>query len=168
MNATETPTAKEAAPTAEIIQLPIAQKDGRRAEAKYGKPVMSHGYVVLPKLLFEVQAHLKISPTAFNVLLHLVMHWWDAGEAPYPAIATIARRMSKSPRSLFRYFDELEAAGLVQRVARYKGVKAQTSSYYHLTGLAAKLKTIEPAMRKAKKFKGKRLAEAETPPKDAA
>jgi len=154
--------------TAEIIKLPLSAKDKRRAEAKYGNAVMAHGFTILPNLIFEAQAHLKISPTAFNVLLHLVMHWWEAHEAPHPSIKTIARRMAKSPRSLFRYFDELEAAGLIQRVARYRGAKAQTSSAYVLTGLADKLKSVEPEIAKAKKFKSKRLEKAEEAPSSAA
>lgn len=90
------------------------------------------------------------------------MHWWDAHEAPHPAIKTIARRMNKSPRSLFRYFDELEAAGLIRREARYKGQKAQTSSAYILTGLTAKLREVEPQFKAAKQFKSKRMEKAET------
>jgi hypothetical protein len=71
--------------------------------------------------------------------------------------------MGKSPRSLFRYFDELEAAGLVKRQARFKGQKAQTSSAYVLTGLATKLRVdVEPAIAAGKKFKGKRMEKAET------
>lgn len=151
-------------PEGQVIALPIAPKDRRRAETKYGKAVMAHGFTVVPNLLFQAQAHLKISPTAFNVLLQLVMHWWDAHEAPHPAIGTIARRMNKSPRSLFRYFDELEEAGLVQREARFKGQKAQTSSAYILTGLAAKLRELEPQFKAAKKFKDKRMEKAETIP----
>jgi AraC-like DNA-binding protein len=152
-------------PTAEIIELVLPKKDQRQAETKYGKAVMSHGFTILPKLLLEGQAHLKISPTAFNVLLHLIYHWWDVSEAPRPAINTIARRMGKSPRSLFRYFDELEEAGLLQREARFRGEKAQTASAYRLTGLIEKLREIEPGIAKGKKFKGKRVAEAETPAK---
>lgn len=148
----------------QVIALPIARKDKRRAEAKYSKAVMAHGFTVVPNLLLQGQAHLKISPTAFNVLLHLIMHWWDAHEVPHPRIGLIARRMNKSPRSLFRYFDELEKAGLVQREARYKGHKAQTSSAYVLTGLTEKLRQIEPDMTKAKKFKNKRMEMAETAP----
>ena len=156
-----------AAPTAEIIPLvapggaTLAAKDKRRAEAKYGKPVMSHGYTVLPNLLLQAQAKLQISPTAFNVLLHLVMHWWDADEAPHPSIALVARRMNKSPRSLFRYFDELEGAELIQREHRFRGKKQQTSSAYVLSGLVAKLKEVQPEIAKAKKYKGKRLEKAE-------
>ena len=159
---------KPTSSTAEVISIPISPKDRRRAEDKYGKAVMSHGFIILPNLLLEAQAHLGISPTAFNVLLHLVMHWWDASEAPHPAIKTIARRMRKSPRSLFRYFDELEEAKLIQREARYRGLNAQTSSAYVLSGLAAKLKSVEPEIAKAKKFKGKRLEKAETASTNAA
>ena len=151
--------------TAKIIQLPVTPKEKRRAEDKYGVAVMNHGFTILPKLLFEAQAHLNISPTAFNVLLHLIYHWWDAGDAPRPAIKTIARRMAKSPRSLFRYFDELEEAGLIQREARFRAEKAQTASAYRLAGLVEKLKEIEPLIAKAKKFKGKRVEAAEAPAK---
>lgn len=159
---------KPTPPTATVIPLLLKPKDKRLAETKYGKAVMAHGFTILPNLLFEAQAHLNISPTAFNVLLHLVMHWWEAGENPHPAIKTIARRMAKSPRSLFRYFDELEDAGLIQREARYRGHKAQTSSAYVLSGLTAKLKAVEPEIAKAKKFKGKRLEKAETASPSAA
>lgn len=165
------PMSSKAPLVSEVITLPSKEKsraETKRAETKYGKAVMAHGYTVLPNLLFEAQAHLKISPTAFNVLLHLVMHWWDANEAPHPAIKTIARRMAKSPRTLFRYFDELEDAGLVQREARYRGQKAQTSSAYVLTGLAEKLKSLEPEITKAKKFRNRRLEKAETAPSSAA
>lgn len=153
---------------ATVIPLPVKAKNQRHAEVKYGKQVMTHGYTVLPNLLFEAQALLKISPTAFNVLLHLVMHWWEADEAPHPMMKTVARRMNKSPRSLFRYFDELEEAGLIRREHRYRGVKAQTSSAYYLDGLRAKLKALEPEIAKAKKFKGKRLEKAETASTSAA
>lgn len=148
--------------SAKVIPLPIPPKETKRAEAKFGKPVMTHGYTVVPNLLFQAQAHLGISPTAFNVLLQLTMHWWDADEAPHPKIETVARRMRRSPRALFRYFDELEEAGLIERQHRYRGKKAQTSSAYVLSGLAAKSKAVEPDFTKAKKFKGKRVATAET------
>jgi AraC-like DNA-binding protein len=149
----------------EVVAFPpsaLSAKDKRRAEAKYGKSVMAHGYTLVPNLLLQGQAHLKISPTAFNVVLQLMSHWWDASEAPRPTIKRIAQRMGKSPRSLFRYFDELEEAGLVQREARFKGVKQQTASAYVMTGLVNKLKEIEPEMTRAKKFKNKRLEKAES------
>jgi DNA-binding transcriptional ArsR family regulator len=151
-------------PTGEVIAMPLpalSAKDKRRAEAKYGKAVMAHGFTIVPNLLLQGQAHLNISPTAMNVLMQLLLHWWDANEAPHPSIKRIAQRMKKSPRSLFRYFDELEEAGLVEREARYKGQKAQTTSAYKLNGLTAKLKEIEPEMTKAKKFKDKRVEKAE-------
>ncbi|CCD97644.1 helix-turn-helix domain-containing protein [Bradyrhizobium sp. STM 3809] len=150
--------------TGEVVALPLpslSAKDKRRAEAKYGKAVMAHGYTLVPNLMLQGQAHLKISPTAFNVLMQLLLHWWDANEPPHPSIKRIAQRMNKSPRSLFRYFDELEEAGLVEREARYRGKKAQTTSAYKLNGLTAKLKEIEPAMTAAKKFKDKRVEKAE-------
>ena len=154
------------AKSATVVSL-LSPRDKRRAEVKYGKAVMGHRFTVVPNLLFKAQAKLKISPTAFNVLLHLVMHWWDVDEAPRPFIKTIARRMGRSPRSLFRYFDELEEAGLIKRKPRYRG-QVQTASEYELTGLVAKLKSLEPEFTKAEKFKGKRLEQAEAASSSAA
>ncbi|WP_157063876.1 hypothetical protein [Methylobacterium tarhaniae] len=53
-------------------------------------------------------------------------------------------------------------------IPRYRGEKAQTASAYQLGRLVDKLKEIEPTIAKGKKFKGKRLAEAETPAKPSA
>jgi hypothetical protein len=85
---------------AEVIPLPIGKKERRRAEHKFGAPVMKHGYTMLPNLLLRAQGRLNIGHAEFNVLVHLVEHWWDADKNPYPAKELIARRMGVSPRTI--------------------------------------------------------------------
>jgi DNA-binding transcriptional ArsR family regulator len=119
-------------------------------------------------LLLRAQGRLGISPVQFNVLVHLVEHWWDADKDPYPAKDTIARRMGKSPRQIQRYLTELEEAGLVKRIERFLGHKAQTANGYSLDGLVAKLTAIEPEFRKAIEQRKLRQKKVETPSSGAA
>jgi hypothetical protein len=77
--------------THEIIKLPISQKERRRAEDKFGVPVMKFGYTLLPNLLLQAQGRLGITPVQLNVLVQLIQHWWDADNDPFLAKETIAR-----------------------------------------------------------------------------
>src|SRR5215831_18170928 len=112
-------------PTATVIPLPAQKNGGKRAEDKWSPQVLKFGYTALPNLLLRAQAKLGITPSQFNVLAQLAEHWWDADKFPYPAKDTIARRMDKSPRQIQRYITELEDAGLIRRIERFSGKKAQ-------------------------------------------
>lgn len=134
---------------ATVIKLPVTKREKRRAEDKFGVPVMKHGYTMLPNLLLQGQGRLKIKHAEFNVLVQLVAHWWDADKNPHPAKDTIARRMGLSPRQVQRHLTALEDAGLIRRVERFSGQKAQISNGYDLSGLVKKLEEIEPEFKKA-------------------
>jgi DNA-binding MarR family transcriptional regulator len=154
-------------PTASIVKMPTPspskEKEKRKLEDRFSRQVVeSYGFTQLPNLLLHAQARLKITPTQFNVLLHLVQHWWDADKAPHPKIETIARRIGKSERMVLRYLGGLEKAGLIKREHRYRGKQKQISSAYKLDGLRARLIELEPEFRKAKEFRDKRLKTAET------
>jgi predicted transcriptional regulator len=153
---------------AEVIQLPIGKKERRRAEHKFGAAVMKHGYTMLPNLLLRAQGRLKIGHAEFNVLVHLVEHWWDAGKNPYPAKELIARRMGKSPRMVQRYLTKLEKAKLIKREERFLGHRGQTANGYSLDGLVTKLKEIEPEFSKAAEQKRLRQKKVETASSGAA
>jgi predicted transcriptional regulator len=153
---------------AEVIQLPIGKKERRRAEHKFGAPVMKHGYTMLPNLLLRAQGRLNIGHAEFNVLVHLVEHWWDADKNPYPAKELIARRMGKSPRTIQRYLTTLEEAKLIKRIERFHGHKGQTANAYSLDGLVAKLKAIEPEFQKVAEQKRLRQKKVESPTSGAA
>lgn len=133
---------------ATVIKLPTSTREKRRAEDKFGVPVMKHGYTLLPNLLLRAQARLKIGHAEFNVLVQLFYHWWDADKEPHPAKATIAQRMGISPRQVQRYLSNLEDAGLILRIERFSGRKAQTANAYGLGPLVRKLGMIEPEFRK--------------------
>jgi Helix-turn-helix domain len=129
---------------------------------------MTLGYTVIPNLLLQGQGRLGISPVQLNVIVQLIQHWWDAGSDPFLQKDTIARRMGKSPRQIQRYLTELEEAGLIKRIPRFKGHKAQTSNAYGLDGLVAKLTLIEPAFAKEAEQKRLRQKKVETPASGAA
>jgi hypothetical protein len=139
-----------------------AQNEKRRGEAKFGDAVMAHGYTIIPNLLLRAQAHLKVSPSAFNILLQLSMHWWHADEIPFLLKETIADRMGKSPRQIQRYITELEKAGLLKRIERFRGKKAQIENGYSLAGLVAKLKSLEPKFKQEREQKERRRKKVES------
>jgi predicted transcriptional regulator len=134
--------------TAKVINLPLPKRTRNRAEDKWSPQVMKHGYTPLPNLLLRAQGKLKITPVQLNVLVQLAEHWWEADKDPFPAKERIATRMGKSPRQIQRYITQLEKRGLVKRIKRYSGRKAQTSNAYSLDGLVAKLKAVEPEFAK--------------------
>jgi hypothetical protein len=145
-----------------VIPLPTKKKEGRRLDDKWTPQVMKLGYTGLPNLMLRAQGKLKITPMQFNVLVQVIEHWWEAERDPFPAKDTIARRMNKSPRQVQRYLTQLEKAGLIKRIARYSGKKAQINNAYSFDGLIAKLKAVEPEFSKEVEQKRLRKKKLET------
>jgi hypothetical protein len=143
-----TDTTPQAAAT-NVIPLPLTKKAKRRAEGKWSSAVMKFGYTPIPNLLLRAQGKLQITPVQLNVLVQRAEHWWEADKDPYPAKDRIAQRMGKSPRQVQRYITQLEQKGLVARIERYGGRKAQTSNAYSLAGLVKRLQAVEPEFTKA-------------------
>jgi predicted transcriptional regulator len=137
-------TQKPKTETATVIPLHVKKRTGKRAEDKWSPQVLKFGYTALPNLLLRAQGKLKITPMQFNVLAQLAEHWWDADKYPFPAKDRIATRMNKSPRQVQRYITQLEQKGLISRIKRYSGRKAQISNGYSFDGLIKKMKALEP------------------------
>jgi hypothetical protein len=148
--------------TDNVIPLRAKKQQGRRLEDKWSPQVMKLGYTGLPNLLLRAQGKLKITPMQFNVLVQVIEHWWEAERDPYPAKDTIARRMSKSPRQVQRYLTQLEKGGMIKRIARYSGKKAQINNAYSFDGLVKKLKALEPEFSKEAEQKRLRKKKLET------
>jgi hypothetical protein len=129
--------------TATVIPLDVKRRTGKRAEDKWSPQVLKFGYTALPNLLLRAQGKLKITPMQLNVIVQLAEHWWNADDYPWPAKRTIATRMNKSPRQVQRYITQLEQRGLISRIERYSGRKAQMTNSYS-DGLIKKLKAVEP------------------------
>ncbi len=130
---------------AEVIAFPktkASKADQRRFEGRWGKAVADRGYTMLPAVLIRAQHRLGLEPEHFNALLHVVYHWWEPDNNPYPAKATIAARMDKSPKTVQRYLKALEDSGLIRRIVRFEPNRGQTSNGYDLSGLVKKLAVI--------------------------
>lgn len=109
---------------------------------------MVAGFTAIPTMLFRVQGRLGIGPVEFNVLLQIVSHWWAADAWPYPSKETIAQRIGRTPRQVQRCLTTLEQAGLIARIQRFTGRKAQTSNAYALRGLVRRLQKLAPEIKK--------------------
>jgi len=138
--------------TADVLPLlPKAEpKSERESEKKWGVAVMDLGYTQIPSLIFRAQARLGLSAVQLALLLHLVDYWWKRAQMPFPNKATLAQRMNLSPRQIQRLLTELETAEFIKREERFAGHRGQQSNLYHLDGLVAKLKKLEPEFREVK------------------
>ena len=83
------------------------------------------GWAVLPAW---VACDPHLSPEARCLLLILSSHADDRTH-PYPSIGRMARFLGRSERTVLRVLADLEAAGLVQRVHRYRGGEQVSSAY---------------------------------------
>lgn len=132
--------------------VPIKAAETKESEKKWGVAVMQVGYCILPSILLRAQARLLINAQQMNVLLQLIEHWWTADGKVYPSKDTIAERVGLSSKQVQRHIKVLEEKGLVRRIPRVLKMRGKTSNEYDLSGLVAKLKTIEVDFREAKRL----------------
>lgn len=117
-----------------------AAKTLRANEKKWGRALIAAKWTLVPNQLLERQAVLGLDPTDVNILMHIMRHWWEADRLPFPAKATIARMMKVHPRTVQRRLARLEAAGFIQRRARYhETTKGRQSNAYDFSGLIRQL-----------------------------
>ena len=84
-------------------------------DEKWGEETAKHGWVAVPTTLFFAQQALGINALELNVLLNLIMHWWNKEKSPYPSQAAIARRMGVSVRTVQRTLDDLVEKQLIEK-----------------------------------------------------
>lgn len=126
--------------------------DKKESEKKWGKAVMSHGSCIFPSILLQAQGRLGVNSQEMMVLLQLAEHWWRSDSSVYPSREVIGDRVGLSKKQVQRHVKQLEDLKLVQRSPRFVGGR-RTSNYYDLSGLVAKLKSIEPEIAKGKRLK---------------
>lgn len=147
-------TAKTATVSKNIKVIPLFDpKDKKESEKKWGKAVMSHGYCIFPSILLQAQGRLGVSAQEMIVLLQLAEHWWKFTNKVYPSKDLIAQRVGLSTKQVQRHIKQLEELKLVQRKERYRTGGSRTTNEYDLSGLVAKLKTIEPDFAEVKRLK---------------
>lgn len=104
---------------------------------KWGKDLLETGWTGLPNVLIEKQHALGLNVVDLGIILHLVKHWWSAGEPPFPSKRRIAQAMGISERTVQRHVAEMEAKGYVTREQQRLG--GGRPNRYHLNGLIEKL-----------------------------
>ncbi|MGU4354573.1 helix-turn-helix domain-containing protein [Escherichia coli] len=116
---------------------------------RWNEKALSMGWTAIPNTLFFMQRPLGISPTNFNVLLNLFIHWWEAGTWPYPSQKGLASRMGVSVRTIQRSLDEMTEMGLIEKTAtmrnhpRYKG-----RNIYDLTPIIKMIEEMAPELKR--------------------
>lgn len=133
-----------------VVKFPSGADGDRAAETKWGKPVVGYGFTIAPSLLMQAQRRIGLSPLQFNIILHLMDFWWDAGRKPFPSKKEIAERTGVHPRTIQKNIAELEGQGLVTRIPRKTPAGDPGTNFYDLTGLVKRLKKLEPEFRTAK------------------
>ena len=116
---------------------------------RWDEKALSMGWTAIPNALFFMHRPLGISPTNFNVLLNLFIHWWEAGTWPYPSQKGLASRMGVSVRTIQRSLDEMTEMGLIKKTAtmrnhpRYKG-----RNIYDLTPIIKMIEEMAPDLKR--------------------
>lgn len=131
--------------------LPSQTATKSAMEERWGKNVIKAGYTVVPSIILRAQARLHINAVELAVLLHLLDHWWDNAEMPFPSKKRVADRLGVSAKTVQRAIAALETEGLVRRVKRSNGNGGQASNLYDLSPLIDRIGPIADEDLEAKK-----------------
>jgi hypothetical protein len=104
-------------------------------EEKWGNPLLSEGFTVMPNIVFQHQKALKLKPLDVLILLHLISYWWKANEPPRPAKGTIAQALDVDPRTVQRGVEKMEKLGYIRRIVRKASAGDNLPNGYDLRGL---------------------------------
>jgi len=134
------PVAEPPAEGSDAPTLPSPPATRSAMENRWGKNVIKAGYTVVPSIILRAQARLHINAVELAVLLHLLDHWWDNEEMPFPSKKRLADRLAVSSKTIQRAMVALETEGLVRRVKRSNGNGGQASNLYDLSPLIEKIR----------------------------
>jgi predicted transcriptional regulator len=123
-----------------LLAAPAVSKSAM--EERWGKNVIKAGYTYLPSIILRAQARLHINAVELAVLIHLLDHWWDNAEMPFPSKKRIADRLAVSAKTVQRAIVALETEGLVRRIKRSNGNGGQASNLYDLQPLIDRIRPI--------------------------
>jgi predicted transcriptional regulator len=112
---------------------------------KWGNRSCSLGWVAIPTLLLFSQKELKITSSEFNVLLNLIVHWWEKSESPFPSQGAIAYRTGLSLKTVQRSLASLEKKKLIIKTATPRSnMVTKGRTMYDLSPLVAELDRVSP------------------------
>ncbi len=127
---------------APLHSKPATETSRRELEKRWSKGVIDTGFLFVPSVLLRAQARLHINATELAVLMHLVDHWWDNDEMPFPSKRRLAERLSVSDKTVQRAIKRIEDEGLVKRCVRRHSSGGQASNSYDLSPLVERLKVV--------------------------
>jgi len=125
-----------------------------KIEDKWGKETLKLGFIPFPTSLLFAQQELGLSSIEINILLNLLVHWWETKQYPFPSQQAIAHRMGISTRTVQRTLAGLEMKGLIKRLRtsrdneKYKG-----RNIYDLSPLVTVLEEKTPELKIYQKLK---------------
>src|SRR5947207_1109052 len=76
-------------------------------EARWGDIILDAGHTAIPNLLIELYTELGITNQEMMFIIHIFNYRWTK-KNPFPAIATIARKMGVDDRTIQRYIKRLK------------------------------------------------------------
>lgn len=147
-----------------VVAFPKTEpKKASSIETIWGKPVLGHGYVAVPAILIRAQSRLGINTTQMNIIVTLLEYWVSPARKPFPTKKDLANRIGLNEKTIQTNIRELEKAGLIRREQRKTKAGDWNSNVYHLDGLIAKVKKLEPEFSEAREQRAKAKREVETP-----
>lgn len=131
----------------------IDMNQDKQLQKKWGEESLEMGWVSFPSSLLFLQRRFELSAMGLNVLLHLIMHWWDAESPPYPSQESISKRIGVSKRTVQRAITELEDIGLIEKETTFKEhPKYRGRNKYNLYPLVKILKQETPYVKSQIKY----------------
>jgi len=116
---------------------------------KWGEGGLCLGWTALPTSLMFLQAQLGLTSTDLNVLLNLMIHWWDVKDRVYPSQDSIAYRMGVSKRTVQRTLDRLVDLELIEVKHTKRNGKYKGRNIYSLIPLSRALEANAPIVKEA-------------------
>ncbi|MBH0619084.1 helix-turn-helix domain-containing protein, partial [Salmonella enterica] len=96
-------------------------------------------------------------------LIQLLDYWHEPTRKPFPSKKDLAKRMGVTDKTIQTNIRELEQAGYVQREQRKTSAGDWNTNIYHLDGLVAKIRALEPEFAAEKKQRKEAKAALQTP-----
>jgi predicted transcriptional regulator len=121
---------------------PELATSAKTLEERWTKGVLEPGFVLIPSVVLRAQRRLHIDCVALAVLLHLIDHWWDNRDMPFPSKKRLGERIGVSDKTVQRAIKKLEDENVVKRISRYNKSGGQTSNFYDMAPLIEKLQPI--------------------------
>lgn len=99
--------------------------------------------MAVPGILITHQARLGLEPSDLNVLLHLIVRWWEPNRKPYLGKKEMAKAMGDvSLRTVQRSLSRLRKANYIVQRPRMRADGSHTTPEYDLSGLVMRVNEL--------------------------